>query len=175
MNENSNNRSKMIHLNYGNVEVGRTAVKTIEIWNESCVSAGSLPANYPLSKFQLELSAFEIARFVNYVLRAFQREVIYQAQRDPTTNPLDHVFHLRSYTWVLAPREKYACQIRYRPHLVSTKHVDYFSIADSIGTCNMKITVSGSSIGIFDGYIRFYIEKVKHRFLQAQRWSVLRQ
>ncbi|XP_076545308.1 cilia- and flagella-associated protein 65 isoform X5 [Osmia lignaria lignaria] len=101
---------KVIELNYGDVEVGKTAVKTIEIWNESC------------------------------------KEQIYQAQRDPTANPLDHVFHLRSYNWALAAEEKFVCEIRYRPFVVSPKNVDYFMITDTSGSCT-KIIVQGSCIG----------------------------
>ncbi|XP_053986638.1 cilia- and flagella-associated protein 65 [Hylaeus volcanicus] len=110
MNEYLPNGTKLIHLNYEEVEVGKTAVKTIEIWNESC------------------------------------KEQMYQVQRDPTTNPLDHVFHLRSYTWILAPKEKYLCEIRYRPFVVSSKNVDYLTIIDSIGT-RLKIVTRGSCIG----------------------------
>ncbi|XP_076233913.1 cilia- and flagella-associated protein 65 [Calliopsis andreniformis] len=111
MNENFSNRAKLVHLDYGEVEVGKTVVKTIEIWNESC------------------------------------KEQVYQVQRDPTTNPLDHVFYLRSYTWMLAPNEKYLCEIRYRPFTVFSKNVDYFSIMNSVGTCFMRIMTLGSSIG----------------------------
>ncbi|CAK9816862.1 Cilia- and flagella-associated protein 65 [Anthophora quadrimaculata] len=100
---------KTIKLEYGNVEIGKTLVKTIEILNESC------------------------------------NEQIYQVQRDPTTNPLDHVFYLRSYTWTLAPDEKFLCEIRYRP-LASSKNVDYFVITDTSGA-TMKIIVYGSGIG----------------------------
>ncbi|XP_046143458.1 LOW QUALITY PROTEIN: cilia- and flagella-associated protein 65-like [Osmia bicornis bicornis] len=101
---------KVIELNYGDVEVGKTAVKTIEIWNESC------------------------------------KEQIYQAQRDPTANPLDHVFHLRSYNWALAAEDKFLCEIRYRPFVVTPKNVDYFMITDTSGSCT-KIIAQGSCIG----------------------------
>ncbi|XP_015438938.1 PREDICTED: uncharacterized protein LOC107193913, partial [Dufourea novaeangliae] len=110
MNENTRNSGRVIRVNFEDVEVGRTAVKTIEIWNESC------------------------------------EEQIYQVQRDPTTNPLDHVFHLRSYTWMLAPRERHVCEIRYRPFVASSKNVDYFSITESFGTC-LKLIARGSCIG----------------------------
>lgn len=82
-------------------------------------------------------------------MHLFQEEQIYQVQRDPITNPLDHVFHLHSYTWILAPDEKYICEIRYRPHVASSKNIDYFTVINSIGKCLMKITVSGSSIGMY--------------------------
>ncbi|XP_017884975.1 cilia- and flagella-associated protein 65 [Ceratina calcarata] len=101
---------KIIRLEYEDVEVGKTGVKTIEIWNES------------------------------------MKNQVYQVQRDPATNPLDHVFHLRSYTWTLAPEEKYLCDIRYRPLVADTKNVDYFVITDTTGAC-MKIITRGSSIG----------------------------
>ncbi|XP_076653707.1 cilia- and flagella-associated protein 65 [Halictus rubicundus] len=108
MNENT---GKTMRLNFEEVEVGKTAVKTIELWNESC-----------------------------------HNELIYQVQRDPMTNPLDHVFHLRSYTWVLAPKEKYVCEIRYKPYIASSVNVDYFTITDSFGTC-LKVIARGSCIG----------------------------
>ncbi|KOC69446.1 Coiled-coil domain-containing protein 108 [Habropoda laboriosa] len=101
---------KVIRLEYGDVEIGKTLVKTIEILNESC------------------------------------NEQIYQVRRDPTTNPLDHVFYLRSYTWTLAPEEKFLCEIRYRPLIASSKNVDYFIITDTSGAY-MKIIVYGSGIG----------------------------
>lgn len=40
MDENTSNGGKVIQLNFDEVEVGKTAVKTIELWNESCVSIG---------------------------------------------------------------------------------------------------------------------------------------
>ncbi|OAD53130.1 hypothetical protein WN48_10759 [Eufriesea mexicana] len=104
---------KVIKLDYGDVEIGKTAMKTIEIWNES------------------------------------YKEQIYQVQRDPTTNPLDYVFHLRSYTWTLGPDEKFLCEINYRP-LVASKNVDYFIIIDSNGTC-LKIITYGYAIELY-GY-----------------------
>lgn len=82
-----------------------------------------------------------------------QREHIYQVQRDPTTNPLDHVFHLRSYTWTLAPEEKFVCEIRYGPLVASSHNVDYFFVTDTSGGC-MRIVARGSSIGT---YLRKYI------------------
>ncbi|XP_076293763.1 cilia- and flagella-associated protein 65 [Lasioglossum baleicum] len=105
------NIGKTIRLNFDDVEVGKTAVKTIELWNESC----------------------------NY-------ELTYQVQRDPITNPLDHVFHLRSYTWVLAPKEKYVCEIRYKPYIPFSVNVDYFIITDSFGNSS-KVITRGSCIG----------------------------
>ncbi|KAK9300342.1 hypothetical protein QLX08_006890 [Tetragonisca angustula] len=101
---------KVIKLDFGEVEIGKTAVKTIDIWNES------------------------------------YREQIYQVQRDPITNPLDHVFHLRSYTWTLTPDENYSCEICYRPHVAFSKNIDYFIIIDSSAECT-KIITYGSSIG----------------------------
>ncbi|XP_078034066.1 cilia- and flagella-associated protein 65 [Augochlora pura] len=110
MYENTGNSVTTIRLNFEEIEVGKTAVKTIDLWNESCY------------------------------------ELTYQAQRDPLTNPLDHVFHLRYYTWVLAPKEKFVCEIHYKPYVVSSVNVDYFTITDSVGTCS-KIITRGSCIG----------------------------
>ncbi|XP_076752428.1 cilia- and flagella-associated protein 65 [Xylocopa sonorina] len=104
------NKMKVNQLDYGDVEVGTTAVRTIKIWNESCMNQ------------------------------------IYQVQRDSITNPLDHVFHLRSYTWTLAPDEKFLCEIHYRPIIAPSKNVDYFIITDTSGG-SMKIVTYGSSIG----------------------------
>ncbi|XP_043790944.1 cilia- and flagella-associated protein 65-like isoform X2 [Apis laboriosa] len=101
---------KVMKIDYGNVEIGKTATKTIEIWNES------------------------------------YKEQLYQVQRDPITNPLDHVFHLHSYTWTLGPDEKFLCEIYYRPLVVSSRNVDYFIIIDNNGAY-MKIITYGSSIG----------------------------
>lgn len=83
-----------------------------------------------------------------------QKEQLYQVQRDPITNPLDHVFHLHSYTWTLGPDEKFLCEIYYRPLVVSSRNVDYFIIIDNSGAY-MKIITYGSSIGIF---ILYYIK-----------------
>ncbi|XP_071870317.1 cilia- and flagella-associated protein 65 [Bombus fervidus] len=101
---------KIIKLDYGEVEIGKIAIKTIEIWNES------------------------------------YKEQVYQVQRDPITNPLDHVFHLRSYTWTLASDEKYICEIRYQPLVAFSKNVDYFVIIDTSMECT-KIITYGCSIG----------------------------
>lgn len=38
MNNDLLNNTRTIHLDYGDVEVGKVAVKTIDVWNESCVS-----------------------------------------------------------------------------------------------------------------------------------------
>ncbi|XP_076230157.1 cilia- and flagella-associated protein 65 isoform X2 [Nomia melanderi] len=110
MDGNTSDGGKVIRLNFDEVEVGKTAVKTIELWNESCY------------------------------------EQTYQVQRDPITNPLDHVFHLRCYTWMLAPKEKYVCEVRYSPFVASSTNVDYFTITDSIGTCS-KVITRGTCIG----------------------------
>lgn len=83
-----------------------------------------------------------------YLIYSLQKEQVYQVQRDPITNPLDHVFHLRSYTWTLASDEKYICEIRYQPLVAFSKNVDYFVIIDTSMECT-KIITYGCSIGIY--------------------------
>ncbi|XP_076637184.1 cilia- and flagella-associated protein 65 [Colletes latitarsis] len=107
--------------------------------------------NYPneTKLIQLNYDKVEIGRMVVKTIEIWNessKELMYQVQRDPTTNPLDHVFHLRSYTWMLAPKEKYSCEIRYRPFIAFSKNVDYFTIVDSIGT-STKIVTRGDCIG----------------------------
>ncbi|XP_018393695.1 PREDICTED: uncharacterized protein LOC108772623 [Cyphomyrmex costatus] len=102
--------NRKIHVDFGEVETGATAVKWLEIFNESCI------------------------------------EQIYEARRDASTNPLDHVFELCSYSWSLLPGQAYKCKIYYRPFLPFTVNVDYFTIVDSAGE-RAEIQVRGTCIG----------------------------
>jgi len=76
-----------------------------------------------------------------------QIEQIYEARRDATTNPLDHVFELCSYSWSLLPGQAYKCKIYYRPFVPFAVNVDYFTIMDSAGE-RAEIQVRGMCIGI---------------------------
>ncbi|KAG5308054.1 CFA65 protein, partial [Acromyrmex insinuator] len=73
-------------------------------------------------------------------------EQIYEARRDSSTNPLDHVFELCSYSWTLLPNHAYKCKIYYRPFMPFTVNVDYFTIVNSIGE-RAEIQVRGMCIG----------------------------
>ncbi|XP_018338048.1 PREDICTED: coiled-coil domain-containing protein 108-like [Trachymyrmex septentrionalis] len=73
-------------------------------------------------------------------------EQIYEARRDSSTNPLDHVFELCSYSWSLLPRHAYKCKIYYRPFMPFTVNVDYFTIVNSAGE-RAEIQVRGTCIG----------------------------
>ncbi|XP_050455314.1 cilia- and flagella-associated protein 65-like [Cataglyphis hispanica] len=101
---------RKIYVEFGEVEVDATAIKWIEIINESCM------------------------------------EQIYEARRDATTNPLDHVFELCSYSWSLLPGQIYKCKIYYRPFVPSSVNIDYFTIVDSVGE-RAEIKVCGMCIG----------------------------
>ncbi|KAK2579228.1 hypothetical protein KPH14_008197 [Odynerus spinipes] len=74
------------------------------------------------------------------------KEQFYEAQRDPVTNPMDHVFNLKSYTWTLLPEQSFCCEIRYRPFAPCSKNVDYFIITGTASTY-IKIIVRGTCIG----------------------------
>ncbi|XP_025995875.1 cilia- and flagella-associated protein 65 [Solenopsis invicta] len=102
--------NRKIHVEFGEVETGATAVKWLEIVNESSI------------------------------------EQIYEARRDATTNPLDHVFELCSYSWSLLPGQTYKCKIYYRPFVPFAVNVDYFTIVDSAGE-RAEIQVRGTCIG----------------------------
>ncbi|KAL2720808.1 cilia- and flagella-associated protein 65-like [Vespula squamosa] len=97
-------------INFGEVEMGRTIIKSIKIMNESC------------------------------------REQFYEAQRDPVTNPIDHVFNLKSYTWTLLPEQSFSCEVQYRPVVPCSTNVDYFIITGTASTY-IKIITHGTSIG----------------------------
>ncbi|XP_014600342.1 PREDICTED: uncharacterized protein LOC106784884 [Polistes canadensis] len=97
-------------IDFGEVEMGKTIVKSIEIYNESC------------------------------------KEQFYEAQRDPVTNPMDHVFNLKSYTWTLLQEQCFSCEVQYRPLVPSSKNVDYFIITGNVSTY-IKIIVRGTCIG----------------------------
>ncbi|KAI4499931.1 hypothetical protein M0802_004801 [Mischocyttarus mexicanus] len=97
-------------IDFGEVEMGKTVVKSIEIYNESC------------------------------------KEQFYEARRDPVTNPMDHVFNLKSYTWTLLPEQCFSCEIQYRPFIPSSRNVDYFIVTGNVSTY-IKIIVRGTSIG----------------------------
>lgn len=73
-------------------------------------------------------------------------EQIYEARRDATTNPLDHVFELCSYSWTLPPGQVYKCKIYYRPFVPLSVNVDYFTIMDSVGE-RAEVRVCGTCIG----------------------------
>ncbi|XP_071639541.1 cilia- and flagella-associated protein 65 [Temnothorax longispinosus] len=102
--------NRKIYVEFGEVETGATAVKWLEIVNESCI------------------------------------EQIYEARRDATTNPLDHVFELCGYSWSLLPGQTYKCKIYYRPFVPFAVNVDYFTIVDSAGE-RAEIQVRGTCIG----------------------------
>lgn len=85
-----------------------------------------------------------------------QIEQIYEARRDSTTNPLDHVFELCGYSWSLLPGQTYKCKIYYRPFVPFTVNVDYFTIVDSAGE-RAEIQVRGICIGnsfSINGYLK---------------------
>lgn len=71
---------------------------------------------------------------------------MYEARRDATTNPLDHVFELCDYSWSLLPGQAYKCTIYYRPYVPFAVNVDYFTIVDSAGE-RAEIQVRGTCIG----------------------------
>ncbi|XP_025154117.1 cilia- and flagella-associated protein 65 [Harpegnathos saltator] len=73
-------------------------------------------------------------------------EQVYEARRDITTSPLDHVFELNSYSWTLLPGKVYNCKICYRPFVPSSVNVDYFTIVDSSHN-RVEIKVYGMCIG----------------------------
>ncbi|XP_035734843.1 cilia- and flagella-associated protein 65-like [Vespa mandarinia] len=97
-------------IDFGEVEMGRTIIKSIKIMNESC------------------------------------KEQFYEAQRDPVTNPIDHVFNLKSYTWTLLPEQSFSCEVQYRPVVPCSKNVDYFIITGTVSTY-IKIIACGTCIG----------------------------
>ncbi|XP_043667015.1 cilia- and flagella-associated protein 65-like [Vespula pensylvanica] len=97
-------------IDFGEVEMGRTIIKSIKIMNESC------------------------------------KEQFYEAQRDPVTNPIDHVFNLKSYTWTLLPEQSFCCEVQYRPVVPCSKNVDYFIITGTASTY-IKIIAHGTCIG----------------------------
>ncbi|XP_043489612.1 cilia- and flagella-associated protein 65 [Polistes fuscatus] len=97
-------------IDFGEVEMGKTIVKSIEIYNESC------------------------------------KEQFYEARRDPVTNPMDHVFNLKSYTWTLLQEQCFSCEVQYRPLVPSSRNVDYFIITGNVSTY-IKIIVRGTCIG----------------------------
>ncbi|XP_026826887.1 LOW QUALITY PROTEIN: uncharacterized protein LOC105280367 [Ooceraea biroi] len=88
----------------------------------------------------------EAVRMIEIANRSCIEQITYEAHRDTTTNPLDHVFELCSYSWTLFSGQVYKCRIYYRPFVPFSVNVDYFTIVDSAGE-RAEIRVRGMCIG----------------------------
>ncbi|EZA54142.1 hypothetical protein X777_05992 [Ooceraea biroi] len=89
----------------------------------------------------------EAVRMIEIANRSCVKQITYEAHRDTTTNPLDHVFELCSYSWTLFSGQVYKCRIYYRPFVPFSVNVDYFTIVDSAGE-RAEIRVRGMCIGM---------------------------
>ncbi|XP_028049041.1 cilia- and flagella-associated protein 65 [Monomorium pharaonis] len=100
-------------------------------------------------KIHMEFGEVETGAMVIKWLEIINESCIehtYEARRDATTNPLDHVFELCGYSWSLLPGQTYKCKIYYRPFVPLAENIDYFTIENSAGE-RLKIQVRGTCIG----------------------------
>ncbi|XP_043467707.1 cilia- and flagella-associated protein 65 [Leptopilina heterotoma] len=74
-------------------------------------------------------------------------EKSYEVQRDPSTNPIDNVFVMKEYSWLLDSGCEYSCHMTYQPRVPFCKNTDYFTIVDNDGIECLKIVAKGISTG----------------------------